>query len=198
MAIGLLRRLLFIAISLAHLMLHEQEGVTMTKHNHVYYRLLSAILAIALFWPEISYAKPAAGNGALELWNQQGIANSPQWVQYWLIIMISSFALGLLFIWNRIEARCVVGGLIIGLLFSKFILENVMGLLPLSGLVALVHLIFWSPALYLLLKNRPFTKEKSLFALWSGWITLVILFSFIFDIRDTVIYLDYMLGLNLL
>lgn len=140
----------------------------------------------------------AAGNGALELWGAQGIANSPTWVQYWLVIMISSFALGLLFVWKRIEARWVVGGLIVGLLFSKFILENMMGLLPLSGLVALMHLIFWTPGLYLLLKNRPFAKEKSLYALWSGWIVLVIIFSFIFDARDAVIYLDYMLGLNLL
>ena len=174
----------------------------MTKSKRIFsiqFLLLILATAIAMFWPEISYAKTyGAGNGALELWNNQGIANSPQWVQYWLFIMMGSFALGLLFIWKRIEARWVVGGFIIGILFSKFILENLMGLLPLSGLVALIHLIFWTPALYLLLKNRPFAKEKSIYGLWTGWITLVIIFSFIFDIRDTLIYMDYKLGLNLL
>lgn len=162
-------------------------------------QFLFLALAIAMFWPEISYAKTyAAGNGALELWGAQGIANSPTWVQYWLVIMISSFVFGLLFVWQYVEARWVVGGLIVGLVFSKFILENMMGLLPLSGLVALVHLIFWTPGLYLLLKNRPFAKEKSLYAFWSGWMVLVIIFSFLFDVRDAVIYLDYILGLGLL
>ncbi len=174
----------------------------MTKSKHIFLiQFILVVLAavIALLWPETIYAKPYdAGNGALELWNEQGIANSPQWVQHWLIIMVSSFALGLLFIWKHIEARWVVGGFITGLLFSKFILDNILGLAPLSGLIAMVHLIFWSPGLYLLLKNRPFAKEKSFYALWSGLITGVILFSFLFDIRDTVIYLDYMLGLNLL
>lgn len=162
--------------------------------------LVAASLCAATLMPMSAMAQEtvAAGNGALELWNEQGIANSPMWVQYWLIIMIGSFALGLLFVWKRIEARWVVGGLIVGMLFSKFVLENMMGLMPLSGLVAMVHLIFWTPGLYLLIKNRPFVKEKSFYAFWSGWMVLVILFSFIFDLRDTVIYLDYMLGLNLL
>lgn len=154
--------------------------------------IISPSLAIAA--PDIVYP---AGNGALELWNSQGIANSPKWVQYWLVIMMSSFAFGLLFVWQHVEARWVVGGVILGLLFSKFILEPI-GLQPLSGLVALVHLIFWSPALYLLLKNRPFSKGFSIYAIWSAWIVAVILFSFLFDIRDAAIYLDYMMGLNTL
>ena len=158
-------------------------------------KLIGVVVALALLCPVSVMAQETiqAGNQALELWNEEGIANSPTWVKYWLGIMMFSFALGLLFIWKRIEARWVVGGLIVGILFSKFILENMMGLLPLSGLVALMHLIFWTPGLYLLLKNRPFMKEKSFYKYWSGWITLVIIFSFIFDIRDSVIYLHHML-----
>lgn len=159
-----------------------------------------AVIILTLSWPvhvfaqEVSYA---AGNGALELWNRQGIANSPKWVQYWLVIMMSSFALGLLFIWKHIEARFVVGGLIAGLLVSKFVPEAT-GLAPLSGLVALVHLIFWTPGLYLLMKNRPFAEGRSFYAIWSAWISAVIIFSFIFDVRDAAIYLDYMMGLGFL
>lgn len=171
------------------------SGVTFKKY------LLTIVILILLpinAFANNADAPYAAGNDALELWNAQGIANSPKWVQYWLIIMMGSFALGLLFIWKHIEARFVVGGLIVGMLFSKFILEQVIGLAPLSGLVALMHLIFWSPALYLLIKNRPFARERSFYAYWSGWITMVILFSFIFDIRDAVIYLDYMIGIGIL
>ncbi len=136
-----------------------------------------------------------SGHTALEVWNAEGQANAPQWVQIWLMIMLASFALGLLFIWKRVEARWVVGGFITAILISRLGIPA-MGIVKLSGLVALVHLIFWSPALYLLLKNRPFLKERSFYALWSGLITAVILFSFIFDIRDAAIYLDHILGLG--
>lgn len=54
-----------------------------------------------LLMPVHAYANThSAGNNALELWNNEGIANSPQWVQYWLIIMMVSLALGLF----RLEA----------------------------------------------------------------------------------------------
>lgn len=38
----------------------------------------------------------------------------------------------------------------------------------------------------------------SIYALWSGAITAVIIFSFIFDIPDAAIYLDHMLGIGLI
>jgi hypothetical protein len=74
---------------------------------------------------------------------------------------------------------------------------RVLGLVPLSGLFSLVHIICWSPALYILLTRRPFLKDRSPFTLWSGAITAAIIFSFIFDIPDAVIYLDHMLGIGL-
>lgn len=136
------------------------------------------------------------GHTALEVWNAEGQANAPQWVQIWLMIMLASFALGLLFVWKRVEARWVVGGFITSIAVSGFVIPA-LGLISLSGLIALMHIVFWSPALYLLLKNRPFLKERSLYAFWSGLITAVILFSFIFDIRDAAIYLDHILGLGI-
>lgn len=138
-----------------------------------------------------------SGHTALQVWNAEGQANAPQWVQIWLMIMLASFALGLLFVWKRVEARWVVGGFITSLLVSGFVIPA-LGLVSLSGLIALMHLIFWSPALYLLLKNRPFLQGRSFYALWTGLITAVILFSFIFDIRDAAIYLDHILGVGLI
>ena len=51
---------------------------------------------------------------------------------------------------------------------------------------------------FVLLKRRPFLQGRSPYALWSGAITAVIIFSFIFDIPDAAIYLDHMLGIGLL
>lgn len=138
-----------------------------------------------------------SGHTALQVWDAEGQANAPQWVKIWLMIMLASFALGLLFVWKRVEARWAVGGFITSIAVSGFVIPAT-GLLSLSGLVALMHLIFWSPALYVLLKNRPFMTERSFYGAWTGLITAVILFSFIFDIRDAVIYLDHMLGLGII
>ncbi|MEO9468322.1 hypothetical protein [Parasphingorhabdus sp.] len=158
--------------------------------------LVSAVLVSGLLTATNAGAYEP-GNQALQLWNDEGIANSPQWVQTWLMVMLASFAVGLLFVWKRVEARWVVGGFITAILLSRLGIPA-LGIVKLSGLVALVHLIFWSPGLYLLLKNRPFLTERSFYALWSALITVVILFSFIFDVRDAVIYLDYVLGLGLI
>jgi len=57
-----------------------------------------------------------------------------------------------------------------------------------------MHVIFWTPGLVMLLRKRTFLKEKSLYGVWTGLMTGVIVFSFIFDIRDSVIYLDHMAG----
>ncbi len=137
------------------------------------------------------------GHGALQVWDAEGQANTPRWVQIWILIMLASFALGLIFVWWRVEARWAVGGIITSIAVGR-ILGSQTDIVILSGLVALLHLIFWSPALYMLLTRRPFLKERSAYALWSGWITLVILFSFVFDIRDAAIYLDHIAGLGLL
>ena len=137
------------------------------------------------------------GHGALEIWNAEGRANAPEWVQTWLRIMMATFLVGIFFVWHRVEARWVVGGVVLGLLTSRA-LGTYTDIVMLSGLVALIHLIFWSPGLYLLLTRRPFLGERSAYATWSGAATLVILFSFFFDIRDAAIYLDHITGLRLI
>jgi len=56
---------------------------------------------------------------------------------------------------------------------------------------AVMHFILWTPGLYLLLKNRPFLIESGPFAIWSGMATFTILFSYIFDVRDALIYVPH-------
>ncbi len=77
---------------------------------------------------------------------------------------------------------------------ATMLLTSALGVRPLGGLFALLHIIFWSPALYLLLSRRPFMQGRSLYAIWSGLMTAVIVFSFAFDVRDAVIYLHHVLA----
>ena len=160
--------------------------------------LLGGAFLLGVVLVEPALAEPyVSGHQPLEIWDNEARLSMPAWVSVWLAIMISTFLLGLFFVRRHVEARGVVGG------FGAMILVTiatgrVLGLVPLSGLFSLVHLICWSPALYVLLTRRPFLQGGSIYAVWSGAITACIIFSFIFDIPDAAIYLDHMLGIGLL
>jgi hypothetical protein len=141
----------------------------------------------------------AKGIGALQIFDPDSIGTSPQWVQVWLGFMLLTFAASLIFVWRHPIARWVAGGFILGVVCGEFIFST-LGLPMLSGAIAIVHLVFWSPGLVFLLLKRPFldTDETMLFRIWSGVMTAVILFSWIFDIRDAFIYIDHFGGLGLL
>jgi len=153
--------------------------------------LLSCLILVSL--PSICLAAEYAhGHQALEIFDAEGFSNAPLWVQIWVGFMLLSYICGLAFVRQHSIARWVVGGLFAGLTLGT-LLGHLLGLPALSGFIALVHLIFWSPGLYLLLKNRPFLGPKSAFSIWTGVMTLVILFSFVFDIRDAYIYLQHII-----
>jgi len=130
------------------------------------------------------------GHQALQIFDADGFKNAPQWVQIWVIFMMLSFLSGLFFVKNHGIARWVVGGMFAGMAFGIFA-GSVLGLPALSGFIALIHLVFWSPGLFLLLKKRPYLGSLSPFSIWSGIITAVIIFSFVFDIRDAFLYLQH-------
>lgn len=155
-------------------------------------RLLS-ILAITLLAISTGHAAEyAKGHEALEIFDAQGWKNSPTWVMVWVVFMALTFFAGLFFVRNHLIARWVVGGFIAGAILLQ--IAQAMGVVILSGTIAFIHIIAWSPALYQLLTKRPFlTAEKGAFKTWSGVITATIIFSFIFDIRDSIIYFQHVL-----
>jgi hypothetical protein len=154
--------------------------------------LIISFLTLAMASASLSAQEFEHGHQAMQLFDKEGFENSPQWVQIWVGFMMASFMAGVLFVRNHVIARWVVGGVLAGLIFGA-IAGAVFGVPNYSGFIALVHIIFWTPALYQLLTKRPFLGERSAFTVWSGGITLVICFSFIFDIRDAAIYLSHIL-----
>ena len=135
------------------------------------------------------------GNGSLEVFDAQGYDNSPLWVRIWIFILIATLASSMFFIKNHSEARWVAAGAVAGFV-AVFIVTGVLGVQPISAYLALVHLIFWTPALIILLKRRLFLKDTTLYARWTGWVSFVILFSFIFDIRDVGVFGFHLLGVT--
>lgn len=158
--------------------------------------LLGLLILIIVASSDAFGATYKSGHHALELWDNNAIGNTPLPVRAWLMFMLASFAAGLPFTWRHSIARWVVGGSVLSVC-GIFVLST-LGFTVLSGLVALTHLIFWSPGLFLLLKHRPFLAKPSPFSVWAGLITLVVLISFAFDIRDATIYLDHVLSTGLL
>ena len=156
-------------------------------------QLISILILCFCFFLETQANNYPSGHQALEVWDVEAQTNLPLWIKLWLIALMVIFLSGLFFVKKHIEARWLVGGVILGFFFSKVVV-SLMGLVSLSGLVALIHIVFWSPALLLMLNNRPYLKEFSSYAIWSGLVTLCLLFSFFFDIRDAVIYLEYTLN----
>ncbi len=135
------------------------------------------------------------GNKALEVWNADGIAASPGWVQIWILVMLASFVLGLAFVRWHGPARLVVGGIIISLLTTRVVVPA-LGLIKLSGLVALVHVLFWTPALIALVRERAILTARTPYSIWAAWMVCVIVFSFIFDIRDAAIYVAHAIDIG--
>lgn len=150
------------------------------------------LFLIAASLPFVSLAQQVYEHGhqAMQVFDSQGMANSPRWVIYWIYFMMASFAASLIFIKNHVEARWVAGGFLAGALLM-IVATRVLGMPALSGLIALMHILGWTPALIVLLKKRPFLGPISAFSIWSGIMTFVIIFSFVFDIRDAAIFLSH-------
>ena len=155
----------------------------------IFVTILLSVLSVSVAQEPALYTP---GHGALQVFDEQGWQATPQWVQVWIGIMAMSFLAGVLFVKNHPPARWLFGGFIAGIVFSQ-IAFPMFNLLPLSGLVALVHIVFWSPGLYKLIRERAFLGPLNAYSIWAGWIVLVVLFSFFFDFRDAAIYLNHML-----
>jgi|GEM_PF-1126011 len=129
---------------------------------------------------------------ALRLFDEEGRANASQAVKIWLNVMTVVLLSSVFFVFHRVEARWILGGVTIMLIFSRIVVPALE--IPfLEGLASLTHVILWSPGLFYLLRYRTFLKELSIYSVWTGIMTAVILISFFWDIPDSVIYLHHIL-----
>ncbi|BFM15610.1 hypothetical protein R50073_17930 [Maricurvus nonylphenolicus] len=137
-------------------------------------------------------ADPVSGHQPLQIWDDEARNNLPAWVQVWLTILKLAILPSVFFAWKYVEARWVLASIVAGVTFSNLIAPQ-LGLLPLAGLTSLTHVIFWTPAIVVLIKNRPFMQGFSLYNAWAAFMLACMLFSFVFDIPDAWTYLGYQL-----
>ncbi len=138
------------------------------------------------------------GNLPLQLWGGtmggDGLANSPEWVQNFLLFLTVMALVSIIFMPRRLEARWAGGGLLAGIFNTFWVIPN-LPIVSLGGMYAVMHFILWLPGYYLLLKNRPYMKGWSLYGIWCALVTFIMTFSFIFDVRDTSVYVPYIWNL---
>ena len=112
------------------------------------------------------------------------VAEVPLWLQIWLMgIMTPLFFISLFFLRRSLEARFLVGGVIL-----SHVPMGVDLFLVTVGVVGVVHIVCLSPALYLLAKKRPDVDPRSAFGLWVHAMLFVLAVSFAFDARDALRY----------
>ena len=157
--------------------------------------IISALSLGALSSMSIALAQSEAGYefgpGALQRFSSSaGVAATPLWIQIWLGILTVTFLSSVFFVRKYRIARWAIGGILLSVPLTPIIVRA-FGWPFLCGAIALGHLLFWTPALYLLLKHVPFSNPRHppMYRFWAASMTGVILFSFVFDIRDAGIYL---------
>ena len=130
------------------------------------------------------------GHHALQIFE---MGESPRNLKIWIFASIAWILFGLFFAWHYSIARWVVGCWVAGvmsLVAANYIFKSV--LFRLSGFLALTHVVFWSPSLYMLLTERPFlASDVTPYSIWSGGVTAIFLFSYIFDIPYSFVYLKH-------
>lgn len=158
-----------------------------------------ALVVFVLLWgmDVLAVESYPKGHGPLEVFDADGFAATPLWVQLWVGFLMSTFAAGLFFVRNHALARWASGGFIVSAA-TGHLTFSILGLPFLGGSIAIMHIVCWTPALVLLLLKRPFldANEGPPYRIWSAIMTGAILFSFVFDFRDASTYIGHIINLG--
>ncbi|MEO1027956.1 MAG: hypothetical protein AAFX02_02750 [Pseudomonadota bacterium] len=126
---------------------------------------------------------------ALEVWNMETRRNVPLLMKLWLGAMMIANLSSIFFIKRHIAARWVFGALILS--HSWIAILEITGLYAVKGgQVSLGHILFWSPAIYMLIKFRSEMKFPSAYAIWASIMLFFYGVSLVFDIRDAAIWIS--------
>ena len=146
-----------------------------------FWRVVLAAIAITMLAPIV-----AGVDGGLtpdSPWSGQ-VEVVPVWLRIWLLwILFPIFLASLFFLRRSAEARFALGG---------FVLSHVPMMVQLFdvtvGVVGLMHLVCWSPAMILLARRQPKVNLKTPFGVWVHAMLFVLAISLAFDLRDAWIY----------
>ena len=149
--------------------------------NSWFWRIVFLSIAVTLLAPIVLGID--SGLTPSSPWSGQ-VEAVPVWLRIWLMgILFPTFLASLLFVRRSWEARAAAAG---------FLLSHVPMILHLFdvtvGVVGVMHLTCWSPALYLLVKRQAKVDPKTPFGIWVHAMIFVLSLSLAFDLRDAILY----------
>lgn len=147
-----------------------------------------AVLLLGIFVA----AAPAYASMALDDWNMEARNALPAYLKLWLFSMLITHFSSIFFIRNHVPARWVLGGFVLSHAWVAY--AEYSGVISLkAGLVSLGHILFWAPAIISFYRNRADIKLFSSYGIWVCIMFFFYTISLTFDIRDAVIYLEYII-----
>lgn len=119
----------------------------------------------------------------------------PSGVQIWMKVMAFSFLGSLLFVYSNKGARWILAAFVINVV-GLIVVKTIFGNLTRTEIGTYIHLIFWTPILFLVWKSksRPtLSKGTSSIAnlgylVWISWASLLLLISIVLDARQLIIF----------
>jgi hypothetical protein len=119
-------------------------------------------------------------------WSGQ-VEDVPIWLKIWLMwVLFPSFIASLLFVHRSNGARLAAAGFILSHIPMAYHMFDVT-----VGVVGIMHVVCWSPALYFLSKDRHMVELKTLYGMWIHVMLFVLAVSLTFDFRDALKFIFF-------
>jgi hypothetical protein len=154
--------------------------VTQLQRHEV--RFWGVTLGVILVLLVVRYAIGTnAGLGPDAKWDRNAVWSSPLWLQVWLLgpVSLVFYAAFVFAFWYQ-EARWAAAAFVVSHV-PVFASEG-MGLTV--GMVGVIHLICWAPALYVAARRLRNVEGRTPFGIWVHAFCFVVSVSLVFDARD--------------
>ncbi|NEO87653.1 MAG: hypothetical protein F6J87_25850 [Spirulina sp. SIO3F2] len=133
---------------------------------------------------------------AMRIWDNAARLSLPLGLKVWLGFLVSTFVAALFFVMHHAAARWAIAGFILSHIVVYLLSASKTYTLR-RGMVSLLHVVCWSPALgvaiWELMNNWQGSINASLYDLWCGVFVMVVAIAFIFDLRDSGAFVYYVL-----
>lgn len=120
---------------------------------------------------------------------QATVANAPL-VQMWMNWMMGIMLVSIFFVWKHVGARYVLASMFLMIPLAITIFKLTWEI----HLIGIAHIILWWPLLWYLIKREksfPWVNLKSPYSIWTLLVSVTIIISLLFDIRDIVLVLTW-------
>lgn len=128
---------------------------------------------------------------ALELWDNAARASLPWWLYLWLGFLVLTFLTSIVFVRRHPAARWALGGFVASHVLVVVIEASDLAVVR-RGLVSLLHVLCWAPALLPLVAAARAATDEPRFRAWCWTLVGVIAVAFVFDLRDGISYLYHL------